>query len=134
MEYVARAFHGLAAAYGDGRSGLIVLAITAANTAHLDVRTQDPGVAGPDAVLPDEMRKPVNITQLAKSLGMPFETVRKQVHKLIDAGVCVRVEGGLIVPRTANQRPEVARAVFANLKIVRQLVRDLRAVGLDVDG
>ena len=87
-----------------------------------------------DAVLPDDARKPVSISQVAKSLGMPFETVRKQVHKLIDAGLCVRVEGGVIVPQTSLQRPEVARAVFANLKVVRQLVRDLRAVGLDVDG
>jgi hypothetical protein len=134
MDYVARAFRGLAATYGDGRSGLIVLAISAANTAHLDVRTADPSIAGPDAVLPDDIRKPVSIARLAKLLGMPFETVRKQVHKLIDAGVCAWVEGGVIVPRTANQRPEVARAVSGNLEIVRQLVRDLRAVGLDVDG
>jgi hypothetical protein len=133
LEYLVRAFRGLTDAYGDARTGLIVYAISVANTGHLDVRTRDPRIAGPEGILPDHVRKPVSITQIAKSLGMPFETVRKQVHKLIKAGICVRVDGGVIVPRAANQRPEVVRAVLANLNHVRELVRDLQAIGLDVD-
>jgi DNA-binding Lrp family transcriptional regulator len=132
VEYVAGVFRALADVYGDGRAGLIVYAISAANTGRLDVRTRDPSIAGPEGILPDEVRLPVSITQVARSLGMPFETVRRQVHKLIDAGFCVQVEGGLIVPKLANQRPEVVRAVMENLEQVRQFVRDLESVGLDV--
>jgi hypothetical protein len=132
LEYLVRAFRGLSDAYGDARTGLIVYAISVANTGHLDVRTRDPRIAGPEGILPDDVRTPVSITQVAKSLGMPFETVRKQVHKLIGAGICARVDGGVIVTKKANQRPEVVRAVLANLDHVRQLVRDVKAVGLDV--
>jgi DNA-binding Lrp family transcriptional regulator len=131
VEYVASVFRALADVYGDGRAGLIVYAISAANTGRLDVRTRDPGIAGPDGILPDDVLVPVSIKQIAKSLGMPFETVRRQVHCLIDAGFCVQVEGGLIVPKAANQRPEVVRAVMKNLDLVRQLLRNLRAAGLD---
>jgi len=134
MEYVAGAFQRLSEAYGDARAWLIVYAIFAANTAHLDVRAEVPSIADPDALLPDDVRRPVSIAQVAKSLGMPFETVRKQVHALIDAGLCVRVDGGVIVPRTAMQLPGVARAALDNLDHVRKLVRDLKAVGLDVGG
>jgi hypothetical protein len=132
MAYVARVFRGLADAWGDGRDGLVVLAITAANTAHLDVRADNPGVAGDDAVLHDEARRPISINRLAQSLGMPFETTRQCVNRLIGAGLCERVNGGIVVPRTALQRPETAGAVMVNLNLVRELLRDLQAVGLEV--
>jgi hypothetical protein len=132
MEYVAHVFRALGKVYGDGREGLIVQAIFAANTAHLDVRTTDPSIAGPDAVLPDDVRRPISVSRLARSLGLPFETTRQHVNRLIDAGLCVRVRGGVIVPKASVQRPEVAGIVMANLDVVRKLVRDLQAVGLEV--
>jgi hypothetical protein len=132
MAYVVRAFTALGEVYGDGWEGLLVIAIFAANAGHIDVRTADPSVAGPDATLHDEMRRPVSVSQLAKTLGLPFETTRQRVKRLIDAGICVRVEGGVIVPRTAMQRPDVVAAVMANVNGVRELVRNLQAVGLDV--
>jgi hypothetical protein len=132
MDYVARVFRSLAEVYGDGREGLVVQAIFAANTAHLDIRTVDRSIAGPDATLPDEVRKPISINRLAQSLGLPFETTRQCVNRLIKAGTCVRVKGGILVPKGAVQQPEVAAAVMANLTAVRQLVRNLQAVGLDV--
>jgi hypothetical protein len=132
MAYVARALRGLADVFGDGRDGLVVLAITAANTAHLDVRTAERGIAGPDAVLPDELRRPISINRLAQSLGMPFETTRQCVNRLIRAGLCVRVEGGVVAPTAALQRPEVAQAVMVNLTLIRELMRDLQAVGLEI--
>jgi hypothetical protein len=132
MAYVAGVFRTLAELYGDGREGLIVHAIAAANTAHLDVRSADPGVAGADALLPDEVRRPISVNRLAQSLGLPFETTRQCVKRLIETGTCVRVKGGIVVPRAAVQRPEVHLAVMANLDTVRQLVRDLRTVGVEV--
>jgi hypothetical protein len=133
MAYVAGVFRGLAELYGDGRQGLIVLAISAANTGHLDVHTENPAlVAGPDAVLHDEMRRPISVSRLAKILGLPFETTRQHVNRLIAIGVCERVEGGIVVPKAAMARRDVSAGVMANLAAVRKLVRDLQAVGLDV--
>jgi hypothetical protein len=132
MEYVIGALRGLAKVYGDGQQGLIAYAIFSANTAHLDVRTEDGRIAGPDGVLPDDIRRPISIFQLAKSLQMPFETVRKQVNRLIDAGLCVRVKGGVIVPKAVMGSADAARAVETNVGDVRRLVRDLLDAGLDV--
>jgi hypothetical protein len=46
---------------------------------------------------------------------MPFETTRQQVNRLIDAGLCIRVEGGVIVPKAAMQRHEAIQAAVTNL-------------------
>jgi hypothetical protein len=133
MQYATRVFLGAADLYGDGRAGLVAHAIFAANTAHLDHAEEDRRIMGPGPLYPDEMLKPISIAQLAKSLGMPFETVRQTVNRLIDAGICQRVAGGVIIPLSSRERPEVVSAMSANLQLVRQFVRDLKAVGLDAD-
>jgi hypothetical protein len=130
--YVLRALRGLARVYGDGQLGVVAYTIFAANTAHLDVVKGDTRIVGPDGVLHDEERRPVSVLKLSKLLGMPFETTRTYVNRLIEAGVCVRVQGGVIVPQASMQRQEASRAVAVNLAVVRKLVEDLQAVGLDV--
>jgi DNA-binding Lrp family transcriptional regulator len=130
-EYVLRAFQLLIDMHGDIRAGLIAQAIQAANTAHLDARTEEGRRAGdPEGVIPDSLRRPVGIARLADSTGLPFESTRRIVQRLVDSGVCVRVKGGVMVPAAVVRRPEMMRAVIANAGYVRRLVRDLRAVGL----
>jgi hypothetical protein len=132
MAYALSVFRGLAAIYGDGQLGVIAQTISIANSAHIDLLTPHPGVAGPDAVLHDHARRPISVLKLSKLLGMPFETTRSQVNRLIEQGVCVRVDGGIIIPKSAMQRPVTMRAVEENLATVRQLVWELQAVGLDI--
>jgi DNA-binding Lrp family transcriptional regulator len=130
-EYVLRAFQLLIEQHGDIRAGLVAQAINTANTAHLDVRTEEGRrAAGPDGVIADAARRPIGIARLADSAGLPFESTRRIVQRLVDEGACVRVDGGVIVPSVAVARPETARAVVANLGYVRKLARDLEAVGL----
>jgi DNA-binding Lrp family transcriptional regulator len=130
-EYVLRAFQLLIEQHGDVRAGLVAQAINSANTAHLDVHTEE-GRRAADAngVIPDAARRPIGIARLADSAGLPFESTRRIVQRLVDDGVCVRVDGGVIVPRAAVERPASARAVVANLGYVRKLARDLEDVGL----
>jgi DNA-binding Lrp family transcriptional regulator len=131
VAYVLRVFQLARGAFGDGRAGLLALAIHTANTAHLDPRTEaGRRVAGRDGILPDELRRPISISRLADSVGLPFESARRVVQGLIDAGHCARVEGGVIIPASALCRPELARAVIANLGYTRRFVRDLQTVGL----
>jgi hypothetical protein len=132
MAYLVRTFQELAEFYGGGQNTLIALGIFAANAGHLDVRGEDPSIVGPDGVLHDEERRPISVSRLAKSLGLPFETTRQHVNQLIDAGICIRVNGGVVVPKATMQRPELVAGVMGHLDAVRQLVRDLQAVGLDV--
>jgi DNA-binding Lrp family transcriptional regulator len=129
-EYFLRALQGLADTYGDIRSGIAAQTIAAANVSHLESRSGDGRrYAGIDEAVPDEVRRPISIARLAESLGQPYETVRGQAHRLVAAGICVRVEAGLIVPRTILEQPAAVHAMLANSANVRKLVADLSNVG-----
>ncbi len=131
-EYVLRALQLLVDAYGDIRTGIIAQTIVTANTAHLDTRTGEGWrYAAIEDTPPDEVRKPISIARLAESLDLPFETTRRHVQRLIDAGLCLRVEGGLIVPRSTVDQPGAIRAALANVRYLRKFVRDLQAAGLE---
>jgi hypothetical protein len=78
------------------------------------------------------MRKPVNVAGLAESLGQPYETMRCQVQRLVRAGVCMRVDGGVIVPGAVLENPAAMRAMLANVTHVRRLVRDLGSLGVSL--
>jgi DNA-binding Lrp family transcriptional regulator len=130
-EYVLRTFQLLIDTHGDIRSGLLVQAINAANVAHLDARTEaGRRAAGVDGVLPDDVRRPISIARLAESTGLPFESTRRIVQRLIDAGVCDRIHGGVIVPRAIVEGPEAVRLASANVRYVGEFVRKLLAFGL----
>ena len=125
-QYLLRICQLIVEVYGDIRYGLVVQTILVANTAHLDVRSgEGRRYAGIEETPPDEVRRPVSIARVADSLGLPFETVRRHVQRLIGAGVCIRTEGGLIVPRTVQERPAAVRGVITNVGYVRKFVRDL---------
>ncbi len=131
-EYILRALQLLAATYGDIRAGIVAQTIVTANTAHLDVRRDEVRrYAGINETPPDEVRRPISIARLAESLGLAYETTRGQVRRLIDAGVCVQLDGGLIVPGAVLERPAAARSMLENVGYVRKFVRDLQAVGFD---
>jgi DNA-binding Lrp family transcriptional regulator len=131
-EYILRGMKLLAETYGDIRAGVVAQTIVTANTAHLDARTGEGWrYAGIDESPPDEVRRPISIARLAESLGLPYETARQQVGRMIDAGVCRRVDGGLIVPQAVLEQPGAARATLANVAHVRKFLRDLQAEGFD---
>ncbi|MBP7649511.1 MAG: hypothetical protein KA085_10405 [Phenylobacterium sp.] len=79
---------------------MTILAITRANVRETTAspepvtHTHD-GVPGVPA---DTLRIPVSVYAIAKDLGLPYENIRRRVKKLLDAGVCATVEGGLVVP------------------------------------
>ncbi|MCP3733426.1 Lrp/AsnC family transcriptional regulator [Sphingomonas sp. RP10(2022)] len=52
-----------------------------------------------DTPPPDAARKPITIRELARAIEMPFETVRRQVKRLLDAGVLTTIgSAGVIAP------------------------------------
>lgn len=79
---------------------MTILAITRANVREITsssepvAQTHD-GVPGVPA---DALRIPVSVYAIAKDLGLPYENIRRRVKKLLDAGVCITVDGGLVVP------------------------------------
>jgi hypothetical protein len=128
-DYVLRFIGLLTELYGDIRAGIVAQSIFTANTSHLDARTGEGWrYAGIDEIPPDELRNAVSVAALAGSLGLPYETTRCHVQRLMRAGLCTRVAAGLIVPQAVQARPEVARAMLANVVFVRKFVHDLKGL------
>lgn len=71
---------------------------------------------------------------ISKRLGMPYETVRRHMHRLEAKGLCVRAEAGFLVPDEVMFGPKVEQSRAETWAATRQLHKDLCAVGLDLTG
>ena len=87
---------------GDFLLGLVFVGVSAANNRRI---TRSPELIRLYPALTDvpaeEHCAPVSVSALARSLGMPFETTRRYVIRLIDRGLCVRTREGLVLTRAA---------------------------------
>lgn len=109
-------------------TGLISLAIVQANTGHLEGSGAYRNLSD---LPPDSVRRPVSVLAIANSLGLPYETTRRHIDKMIQAGQATRVNGGIIVPASALESPRHQELLAAHLTNLRRLVRGLAAAGLD---
>jgi hypothetical protein len=124
---------GIAASLADGDMvhGIILMAIIHANTARLRQSNGDHEYDTAAHVPDDSLRSPVSVYAIAKQLGLPYETVRRHVARLIDEGRCVRVgsRGGVVVPLSAirDMRPDAFLA--HSLDSLQALVAELDRIG-----
>lgn len=108
---------------GDVVRALIFLAAARAGTQHLKTDFR-PTPAG---FVDDGLRRPASISALARSLGLPHETVRRHVVALVAAGYARRTPGGgVIVTSQDLDRPDVQEAVSKNITNLERLTRALR--------
>lgn len=109
---------------------LIVTLVVEANVAPVN---GDPALqrryGGLDSPPPDELRRPVSVSAVASSLGMPFETVRRRIARLAEAGACQIGPKGVLVPAAQLSSPDYARRAVARYERTRRLYHDLKAVG-----
>jgi hypothetical protein len=130
-DYVLRALHLIAERYeGDVVRAIVAAAVVSANTAHLNrpVDGRAP-YAAMDAPPPDDVRRPVSVSALAGILGMPFETTRRHVNRLIATGEFERVQGGVIARTEPLTTPTHEAMIAANYANLRRMMRDLKAAG-----
>jgi hypothetical protein len=119
---------------GDLLEGLILLTIITANSSHVDHDPKNPRqfVAIED-VHPDEISRPVSILAVSGSLGMPYETVRRYVNRLLKTGACVRVKGGLIVPAEWLHTQANYQSLRENMVSLRRFLGALKRGGIEPD-
>jgi len=121
-------FHG-----GELLRALIHFAIFTANIAHLDQGNGPVRYVGLDSPPPDEERRPISILAISDGMGLPFETVRRHVNKLLAEGQCVRVKGGVIVPKAVVESDRAKKLGRVNLTYVQKMTRDLRRIGFETN-
>lgn len=134
MDYVVSMYSAiLRGSPHDPIDTLVLSTVAVANVAHLNAdKTQSQLYAGLDSPEPMDIKRPISRNAVALSLGLSYETTRRRVQRLLEAGALIEVEGGLI---GANEQvnPEVVRAMAEqNAILLRRLVRQLRDQGVEV--
>jgi len=112
---------------------LLLLAIISANTAGFDQNLDyQSRYAHQDDLPPPEARRPVSILSLSNAFGLPYETTRRHVNHLVDAGIAQKVRKGVVVPESAGLSAELSDLRRSNLSNLQRLFRNLRKAGVDI--
>lgn len=132
-EFMLRAAASIAVAFDhDYESAILFLSVTTQNSQNVmlkrDTRRRYASLATP--IDPDLMT-PVSRSALARSTGLPRETVRRKVAKLIERGLIVDTPRGLIVPRHVTDNPLYAETLRPQAEGLRRL---FSLIGDQLDG
>lgn len=110
---------------GDMDLALVFIAAAQAGTEHLREQGDYVDLLTTE-FFPDDLRRPVSVSALARSLGIPVETTRRHVVKLTQTGFAQRTEsGGVIVTSEVLQREEIRQAALLNLGAMEALIDGL---------
>jgi hypothetical protein len=133
--YIMRAaLLAIATSDGDIMLALVLAAIKSANVDYLDHPPHNAThFHGLDLDVPDDLRRPVSVLALAGSLGIPYETARRHVNRLVKRGYCIKVRGGVIATSAAVNTPLEHDGMFQNLANLRRLFKDLKRFNVDLD-
>lgn len=123
MDYFLRQLSVLSAPFdGDVLLAATFVAISQAGVRHLN-ESGLPSPLAQEGVFPDGMRRPVTIASVARTLGLPRETARRYVHRLIASGYC-RTVGvrGVMVPAEVLRSEPINRLAKEHADLLCELV------------
>lgn len=83
-----------------------------------------------DSPAPLDARREASVYCMARDLSMPYETVRRRVVSLSEAGLCERTAKGYVVPPLTFRRPEFVAVLSEAVAATGQFVADLKAIGI----
>ena len=111
---------------------LIIHAVLNANVINVMKDAQlDKQFSSVDAVEPDAIKQGVSRSSLSRFLGLPIETIRRRVNRLIEIGILSQRSGGLIVSQAnAFKFGNNHKLQTTNVTLVRKLLRDLSRAGI----
>jgi len=119
---------------GDIITAIVYRAVVAGNIGYLDEHAAEAALyADVETVPPDHLRRPVSILSVAGALGLPYETARRHVRKLIASGHCRMERTGVIAPAERLVGPAEEAAMLANLANLRRLFRRLKQAGVQLE-
>ena len=129
-EWVLRLCEPINAHIGDVVTGLVLLDTVAANTEHLPDSEAGLEIEQTGGFLDDSERRPISALALAHRLGLPPETLRRHMGKLVERGLSRRVGRGYIVPAEALARPNFLAAMADNQLNLARLFGGLAEFGV----
>jgi len=107
---------------GDVLLAVTFLTINTGNLRHLDnAATFNPRAV--QGVIPDELRRPVTIAAVSRALGIPRETARRYVNRLIEMGYC-RATGarGVVIPTEVLMSDRISDVARKHGAFARELM------------
>lgn len=126
-DYVLRLAEPLTVHVGDLVSGLIMMQVIQANTE--DLPDSEGGAAdtdwAADAFVPDSLRKPVRASGVSERLGIPQETVRRHLNRLVAADRCERIGDGFVVRSRILARQPIVQFMVDNQSHLHRLYAGL---------
>lgn len=103
---------------------IVFTTIWVANVAHI---RPNGGFDAKDELAKDAQRRPITVVQVADSLAMPAETVRRHVSALIADGLCVRHgRKGVTIPAEVFTRPGMLEALDRQHQYTETYYRELQ--------
>lgn len=131
-DYVLRLAEPIGQYVGDLLSGLVLMDLIHANTEHLpDTEGGDADTDwAPGAFVPDSHRKPVRPSLLAQRLGIPHETIRRHLNRLVADDRCERNEDGYVVPARILARAPFVQYMTDNQSHLHRLYSQLADFGV----
>ena len=129
QNYVLRYLESSEPVAGDLVNAILLLFITNANTAGISYEP-DPAAGPIGLLMPDDLRRRVSMQSLAKGSGLAFETTRRRVAALIEAGICQRDSKGIYVPAAVFLSPPLVAHRDANAVALQRLFTSLARMGV----
>jgi DNA-binding IclR family transcriptional regulator len=115
---------------GDFTDALILATLVQSNSAPVSA---DPALqrryATFESVAPDSLRRPISINAIAGSLGLPFETVRRRIKRMVAEGLAEVAPEGIRLVGVHLQSPRHQAALDSTYATVRALYERLKAGG-----
>ena len=134
-DYLLRVVEPINRHIGDVVTGLVLMEVFHANTSHLADTVG--GSARPDwsadSFVADDNRRPVSAADVARNLGMPTETVRRRLAKLVARKRCERDETGYWIPSRVLAEGLLVEFAVANQGNLLKLFSGLAEFGVLLD-
>jgi len=129
-DYFLRMMEHLLPRVANLSQAFILLTVMRINTAGFPDTMHGGEGAEAEAFPPDAYRKPARAGEVAAALGLPNETVRRNLLALVEEGRCERTAAGYIVPAAVLARANVLVAWDANLRDLTRMFSDLNENGV----
>ena len=119
---------------GDLIAGVVFIAIGSANNRKV-LPLPDAADKAADAARqePPIVRLPISVSALSRSLGLPYETTRRHVARLVAQGMCERTSQGILAKDETLHSERLIQVFKKSNADVRWFICALRKGGMDID-